>query len=198
MWIDVPCRRRGSTVLRADNKNETISLRRHRGPACSLRLRGETKAARGRKRRFHGEIHRLLRPTFAPPTPPCFPSPTTTQQRGVSPPTARRASIANRRGERSPGASRHGNRRKASPGIVRNNYPPLNSTRASFHAISSAYAGWDGNFLSRVELKIHPDHRDHPNSCASWWYDEFSNAWKIVVGRRWKMFEKMSDELSDL
>lgn len=72
MWIDVPCRRRGSTVLRADNKNETISLRRHRGPACSLRLRGETKAARGRKRRFHGEIHRLLRPTFAPPTPPCF------------------------------------------------------------------------------------------------------------------------------
>lgn len=32
MWIDVPCRRRGSTVLRADNKNETISLRRHRGP----------------------------------------------------------------------------------------------------------------------------------------------------------------------
>lgn len=116
------------------NKNETFSGRAERRDVRT----GE------RKRRIL-RARELLGATFAPPTPLSLPQPPyrTRYAVGVADPLPSFLPLGGGQfrlpaGEEASGGSRcHGNRRKASPGIVRNNYPALNSARSRALRISS-------------------------------------------------------------
>lgn len=79
------------------------------------------------------ECENFFGATFAPPTPLSLPQPSSNGGHtvGVAPLPVGGGQFRLLADEEASGGSRcHGNRRKASPGIVRNNYPALNSARS--------------------------------------------------------------------
>lgn len=191
MWIDVPCRRRGSTVLRADNKNETISLRRHRGPASPERgNESGTRAEEAFPRRNPPTSSSNFCPAYASVLP--FPHHDSPAGRGVKPP--HRAARFDCQPTRRTFAWRK-SPWKPTKSVARDCSKQLSA--AQFHArASSMLSLWPTRrmrreFPLRGGIKIHPSARDHPNCCARF-EKFFRTAWLEDVGRCWKMFEAVS------